>query len=69
MDIAKKIKMAITYAGISEAKLARLIESSPQSFNQRMKTNKWNGEDLEKIAAALGAQAAVEFRFPDGTVI
>ena len=62
MDIPKKIKLATTYAGISEAELARRLGSSSQAFGQRMKTGKFSSADLDKIAAALGAK----FQFPDG---
>ena len=38
MTISQKIKMALAYKGMSEAELARSVGSSPQAFNQRMKT-------------------------------
>jgi hypothetical protein len=69
VNTAKKVKMAIAYAEISEAALARRTGTSPQSFNQKMKTDKWSDKDLKNIAAALGAEIALEFRFSDGTVI
>ena len=69
MDIPTKIKLAETYAKVSEADLARRLGKSPQSFGQRMKTGKFSSEDLEEIAAALGAQIKVAFVFPDGTEI
>lgn len=69
MDIPTKIKLAETYARISEADLARRLGKTPQAFGQRMKTGKFSSEDLERIAAALGAEIHVVFRFPDGTEI
>ncbi len=66
MDIPKKIKLATTYAGISEAELARRLGSSSQAFGQRMKTGKFSSADLDKIAAALGAEFVCSFRFPNG---
>ena len=69
MDIPTKIKLAETYAKVSEADLARRLGKSPQAFGQRMKTGKFSSEDLEKIAAALGTQIKVAFVFPDGTEI
>ena len=69
MDIPTKIKLAETYAKISEAELARRIGTTSQAFGQRMKTGKFKSSDLEEIAAALGCEVVVEFRFPDGTVI
>lgn len=69
MDITTKIKLAETYAGISEAELARRLGTTSQAFGQRMKTGKFKSSDLEEIAEALGCEFVVEFRFPDGTVI
>ena len=66
MDIPKKIKLATTYAGISEAELARRMGSSSQAFGQRMKTGKFSSAELEKIAEALGAEFICAFRFPNG---
>ncbi len=69
MDIAKKIKLAITYAGISEAELARRIGTSSQAFGQRLKTGKFSTDELNKIADVLGANYFFGFRFNDGTEI
>ena len=69
MDIPKKIKMAESYAGISEAELARRLDTSSQAFGQRMKTGKFSTADLNKIADALGATLVCKFIFPDGTEI
>ena len=69
MTIPQKIKMALAYKGISESELARRIETTPQAFNQRMKTGKFTSADLDKIAVALGAEFKCCFKFPDGTEI
>lgn len=69
MDIPMKIKMAETYANISEAELARRLGTSPQAFGQRIKTGKFSTGDLEKIAEGLGAKYVCYFEFPDGTEI
>ena len=69
MTIPQKIKMALGYKGMSEIDLARAIGSSPQAFNQRMKTGKFNSEELEKIAEALDADFYFGFDFKDGTKI
>lgn len=69
MTITQKIKLAITYAGISEAELARRIGSSPAAFNQRMKTGKFSDDDLNKIVGALNATFEFKINFPDGTSI
>lgn len=69
MDISKKIKMAEQYAEITESELAKKIGTTPQAFNQRVKTGKFSSAELEKIAAALGAEFECYFKFPDGTEI
>ena len=48
MTIPQKIKMALAYKGMSEAELARAVGSSPQAFNQRMKTGKFSTEEMQK---------------------
>ena len=69
MTISQKIKMALGYKGMSEADLARAVGSSPQAFNQRMKTGKFSSEEMEKIAEALEAEYYFGFAFKDGTRI
>ena len=69
MDISTTIKLAETYANISEAELSRRIGTTSQAFGQRIKTGKFSSADLEKIAQALGAEFVCKFVFPDGTEI
>ena len=69
MTIPQKIKMALAYKGISESELARSIGTSPQAFNQRMKTGKFSSDDLEQIATALDATYFFGFEFKDGTKV
>ena len=69
MTTAQKIMMAIAFEGISEAELARKIGTSPQAFNQRMKTDKFTSKELGQIAEALGGKYFFGFEFPDGTKI
>ncbi len=69
MTNSQKIKMALAFKSMSESELARSLGSTPQAFNQRMKTDKFSTEELEKIAELLGAYYASSFTFPDGTKI
>ena len=69
MTVPQKIKMALAYKGMSESELARAIGTSPQAFNQRMKTGKFTSEDLERIAEAMEAEYFFGFQFKDGTKI
>lgn len=69
MTIEQKINMALSYTGISQAELARRINTTPSNLNQKVKRNTLTKEDLEEIASALGASFRIEFEFPDGTTI
>jgi len=69
IDIKKKIKMALAFANMSEAELARRLRSTPQAFNKRVRTGKFTSEELDGMAAVLGAEFICIFRFPDGTEI
>ena len=61
--------MALAFIRMSESELARKFGSTPQAFNQRMKTDKFSTDDLECIASILGATYVSIFQFPDGTKI
>jgi len=69
MTMEQKINMAVAYKGISQAALARLIGMTPSNFNQKLKRETFSMEELERIAAALGAVYTAVFEFPDGTKI
>ena len=69
MTIEQMLKMALSYKGMSQAELARQIDTTPQNLSQKVKRNTLTKEDLEQIAAALGAEFTCCFRFPDGTEI
>ena len=69
MTVPQKIKMALAYKNMSESELARALGTTPQAFNQRMKTGKFSSEDMEKIAEAIGAEYFFGFKFEDGVKI
>ena len=69
MTTAQKIKMALAYCGVTASELARRLDTSPQAFNQRMKTDKFTTEELTRIAEALGATYFFGFEFKDNTTI
>lgn len=66
MNMTQKIRMAESYAGIKEAELARRIGKSSQALGQRITTGKFSIEELESMAAAMGAEFVCYFEFPDG---
>jgi len=61
--------MALAYKGVSQAALARAINMTPSNFNQKFKRATFTQDELEQIAAALGAIYSFGFEFPDGTKI
>ena len=69
MTIEQKVKMALSFTGISQSELARRIGTTPQNFNQKLKRNSLTKEEMESIAVALGGSWRAEFVFSDGTVI
>ena len=69
MTNSQKIKLALAYKSMSESELARQLGTSPQAFNQRMKTDKFSSDELARIADILNAKYISNFEFPDGTVI
>lgn len=69
MTVSQKIKMALSYVGISESELARRLDTSPQALHQRMKTGRFTSEELDDIAKAMGASYRFGFVFADGTEV
>lgn len=69
MTIEQKVKMALSYSGVSQSELARRIGTTPQNLNQKIKRNTLTKEEMEQIAFALGGRWRAEFIFDDGTVI
>lgn len=67
MDMRKKIELACTYAGKSQASLARALGVTPQTFNKRLRTCKFSVEELQTMAEFLGATYNYSFDFTDGT--
>ena len=69
MTIEQKIKMALSFTGISQAEWARRLNTTPSNLNQKIRRNTQTKEEMEKIAKALGGTWRAEFVFDDGTVI
>ncbi len=67
IDMRKKIELACTYAGKSQAYLAQVLGITRSTFNARLKTCKFTADELQKIAEALGATYSCSFNFTDGT--
>lgn len=69
MTARQIIEMALAYARITNAELARRLEWSPQLLNKRLNTGKFTVEEWQQIGEAIGANAQVVFTFPDGKEI
>lgn len=69
MTARQVVEMAVAYCGITNSELARRLDWSPQLLNKRLNTGKFTVEEWDRIGEALGAEAKVTFRFPDGTEI
>ena len=69
MTMEQKIKMALAYKGISQAKLAEAINTTASNFNQKLKRETFTVQELETIAHAIGATYFFGFEFEDGTKI
>lgn len=66
VDLSRKIKTGAAHAGISEAEIARRLDTTPQNFSKRVKTYIKRAEEIETLAEAMGAELRLEFVFPDG---
>ncbi len=69
MVIEDKLRTALAYKNISQAELARRLNTTPSNLNLKVKRNTLKNEDMEKIAELLGGTWRAEFVFEDGTVI
>ena len=67
MTNAQKIKMALIYQNKKASWLASQLGTTAQAFNQRLKTDKFSTNELDKIANILNAVYSSTFEFSDGT--
>lgn len=66
MAVAEQIKILCVKLDISVAQLARLCDTSPQAFGQKLKREKFTPADLKKIAEAAGCKYESSFILPNG---
>jgi transcriptional regulator with XRE-family HTH domain len=69
MNNEQKIRMALAYKNISQAKLAEMLGTTSSNLNQKIKKGTLLEKDMENIATALGGVYNTFFEFPDGTKI
>lgn len=69
LTVGEKIKIIMKRKGVSMTELAEKVGQSRQNLSNKMTRDNFTEKDVREIAAALGCEVVVEFRFPDGTVI
>ena len=69
MTIEQKIKMALSYKGISQRELARQMGQTASNLNNKIKRETLTNDELSLIANILGGEYVYGFKFPDGTEI
>ena len=66
MTAKQFILMGLAYAKMTQKDLANNLNCTPQLLNTRLKVGKFTLEEWEQIAAAMGAELEINFKFPDG---
>ena len=69
MTARQIVEMALAYAEMSNAELARRLGWSPQLLNKRLSTGKFTVDEWQEIAKAIGGEAQIRIVFPDGKAV
>ena len=69
MTTEQLIKVALSYAGMTQAELADKIGMNKSNFNARMKRESFSRIEMEQIAKALGMEFVYTIKMPDGKTI
>ncbi|MFV0362856.1 MAG: helix-turn-helix domain-containing protein [Suipraeoptans sp.] len=69
MTNSQIIRLALKYANMSISQLAEEMGMTKQSLSNRLKTDKFNSDEMTKFASIIGAKLVSYFEFPDGTKI
>lgn len=67
MSISASVRAALSMAKKRQKDLAALWETSPQVITNKFRLERWNGEELARVAALTGGKLA--FVYPDGQQI
>ena len=62
----KQIRVALAYAGLSQAEAARRMGVTPSWLQKKLARCTWTDDELERLASAIGARYTARFDFPDG---
>ena len=66
MNVSEKIRVLAATNNISIAEIARRLNTSPQSFNGKLRRESFTIKDLEKIADVVGVELEYNFKFKNG---
>ena len=58
LDTSDRIRGIIASRGKTQVELGKLLGLTPETISARMKYNKWEVEELKKIAAEFGIETA-----------
>ena len=62
MSMTQKIRiLLVKNDNMTEAELARRLNTSPGNFNQKMKRDNFSEQDLREIADVLGCDVKINF--------
>ena len=62
MSMTQKIRILLVKKGnISEAELARRLDTTPNNFHQKMKLDNFRENDLRQIGDILGCDVKITF--------
>jgi len=64
--VSEQLKILCVKLNISVSELARLCNTSPQAFSQKMKREGFTPAELKKVAEAAGCKYEGSFILPDG---
>ena len=67
MSVSASVRAALSMAKKRQKDLAALWETSPQVITNKFRLERWNGEELARVAALTGGKLA--FVYPDGQQI
>ena len=69
LSIGEKIKIIMNRKGFSMTDLAAATRQTRQNLSNKMSRDNFTEKEAQAIAAALGCEVVIEFRFPDGTTV
>ena len=69
LRIDEQIKLICVKSNISMAEMARRLNKSPQSFNQKIKRGNFTIDELSNIALVAGCIFKCQFEYPNDETI